>query len=72
MNLNFIKIRQRCWHTHKKTGINYTNKHNFLYDSFSVIGTQRTSKFRKFASVGRQKSAETNSHLADCCYHGSS
>jgi len=70
--VNFIKIGQRCGHMQMKTGINYTNRHNFSYDSFCVTGTQRTSKFRKFASVGRQKSAETNSHLADCCYHGSS
>jgi nitrite reductase/ring-hydroxylating ferredoxin subunit len=35
--VNFIKIRQRCGHMQMKTGINYTNRHNFLYDSFSVI-----------------------------------
>ena len=34
--VNFIKRRQRCGHTQMKTGINYTNRHNFLYDSFTL------------------------------------
>jgi hypothetical protein len=51
---NFIKRRKRCEHAQMKTGINYTNKQNVLYDSFSIKGKKRSSKFPEFARVGRQ------------------